>query len=185
MDDFIRWAKERLTDERLTHTRGVVALARSLSLAHGVDEIECNLAAWLHDALKAQDGSELLLRARDMGLPEDLTAPPFVLHATVMGRISMDRFGASEAVGEAISYHPMGRPNLGPVGKVTYLADKLEEGRRYPGVEVLREVARRDLDRGFHLTLEANVRFLVGEGRTPHPLSIRTLEAYRRRSTVD
>lgn len=179
------WIRKRLSAERLAHTEGAVDLAGRLARRHGVDVSLCEEAAWLHDGLKEESVDDLLAEARRLGLPEELSRPAFVLHAAVMGRLARERFQVSDAVVEAITYHPMGHPALGDVGKVTYLADKLEPGRSYVGVDELRRKAEGDLHEGFRLTLAANVRFLESAGRTPHPLSVMTLAMDQRRSTTD
>jgi predicted HD superfamily hydrolase involved in NAD metabolism len=55
---------------------------------------------------------------------------------------------------DAIRYHTTGKPNMTKLGKIVYLADKIESSRIYDGVEDLRYCAYKDIDKGFVRTLK-------------------------------
>ena len=70
-----------------------------------------------------------------------------------------------EEVLEAIRAHTTGRPGMGPLALVLYVADKIEPARDYPSVGRLRTLARLDLNgaaaeslRRAHDVLEADAR---------------------------
>lgn len=179
------WVRGKLSPERYHHVEGVVAMAEELSLRHGVDSGSSVWAAWMHDALKESSLDFLRTEARRLHLPDELCRPDFILHATVMGRVAKEHFGAPAEVSEAITYHPVGKVGLSPVGQVLYLADKLEAGRTYTGVEELREAARKDLIWGFYQTLKANVRYLESQGTPPHVFSLGALKDIERRMETE
>ncbi len=176
------WAEARLRPGRLVHVAGVAALADELASRYGEDPAPLRLAAWLHDLLKEEEGPALAEEAVRRQLPPELQAP-FLLHAAVMGARARDELGFPPELWEAITYHPIGRPGLGRAGEILYLADKLEVGRLYDGVEELRRLARRDLKAGLLATVEAIVAFeqsQSGPGRAVHPLTLAWMETLRR-----
>ena len=60
--------------------------------------------------------------------------------------------------------------------KILYLADGIEPGRDYPGVERLRRLAREDLDKALLFSLEQTIRYVKGRRIK---LDKDTLEAHR------
>lgn len=176
------WAEARLGPSRLAHVAGVAALADELASRYGEEPGPLRLAAWLHDLLKEEDVAALAEEAVRRQLPPELRAP-FLLHAAVMGARARDELGLPTELWEAITYHPIGRPGLGRTGEILYLADKLEVGRLYDGVEDLRRLARHDLMAGLLATVEAIVAFEQtesGPGRAVHPLTLAWMETLRR-----
>ena len=45
-----------------------------------------------------------------------------------------------EEIIDAIRFHTSGKPNMSLLGKLVFVADMVEEGRNYEGVEYLREL---------------------------------------------
>ena len=56
-----------------------------------------------------------------------------------------------------------------PLAKVVFLADMVEPGRDFPGVEELRRLARKDLDKAMLLAYSNTIRYLLDEGLLIHP----------------
>ena len=74
----------------------------------------------------------------------------------------------------AVSYHTTGRAGMSLLEKIIYIADAIEPGRNYPGVEDVRVLAWQDLDRACLLSLERTIDFVRGQGNF---LDSDTLEA--------
>ena len=82
---------------------------------------------------------------------------------------------SDEVILDAIRYHTTAKPNFSALGKLIYLADKLEEGRSYPCVEELRESVENNFEMGFIETLAHGMDYL----RTRNiEIDVLTLEAY-------
>ena len=56
--------------------------------------------------------------------------------------------------------------------KIIFLADLIEPGRDYPGVEKLRALAEKDLDRAVLKALDNNIIYIVTKGQLIHPNTI-------------
>ena len=59
------------------------------------------------------------------------------------------------------------------LAKVVYLADMIEPGRDFPGVEELRKLARKDLDKAMLLAYSNTICYLLEGGLLIHPHCIR------------
>ena len=81
-----------------------------------------------------------------MGEPE--RESPKLLHGPVAAELARRELGVEDTeVLDAIREHTTGRPGMGPLSLVLYVADKIEPARDYPSVENLRRLAHQDLDR--------------------------------------
>lgn len=181
MTDPARAARDRLSEGRFRHVLGVAKLAVELAERHGVDVGKARWCAFVHDLLKEEPIGWLREEARRRQVPPDLRQPDAILHATVMGALAREDFGAEEDAVEAVTFHPTAHPDLGRLGQILFLADKLEEGRHYPSVERLRESARRSLVGGMVDTLENLITHLESVGQKVHPLTGEALQSFRRR----
>lgn len=62
---------------------------------------------------------------------------------------------------KAIKYHTSGRPNMTLLEKIIYVADYIEPGRQFPGVEEVRELAKTSLDQALIKSLQNTITFLL------------------------
>ena len=82
----------------------------------------------------------------------------------------MHKYGvADQEILDGIMYHTTGIDGMSKLAKVVYLADMIEPGRDFPGVEELRKLARRDLDRAMLLAYRNTMRYLLEGGLLIHP----------------
>ncbi|MFS8512340.1 MAG: bis(5'-nucleosyl)-tetraphosphatase (symmetrical) YqeK, partial [Planifilum fulgidum] len=79
-----------------------------------------------------------------------------------------------EEVLNAIRSHTTGRPGMSLLEKVVFLADYIEPGRSFSGVEEVRRLAREDLDRAILKALDNTIVYLVERGFKVYPLTILT-----------
>lgn len=122
-------------------------------------------AAWLHDALRDADPERL----REGVLPELRDLPPPLLH----GPAAAERIGdvADPELRDAVRYHTVGHPSLGPLGRALYLADFLEPGRPFL-VEWRATLASRmpqEMDAVLVDVLDARIRHLLEERKAIRP----------------
>ena len=94
-------------------------------------------------------------------------------HGPVGALIAHSEFGIdNEDVLNAVRFHTTGRTNMSPLEKIIYVADKIEPGRDFPGVEQLREIAMKDIDEIMGACIHQSVLFLVSKGVPVFPDSI-------------
>lgn len=74
----------------------------------------------------------------------------------------------------AIEFHTSGRPNMTLLEKVIYVADYIEPGRHFPGVEEVRELAEKDLDSALIQSLKNTISFLLKKNQPVYPDTLAT-----------
>ena len=175
-DAFVRC---RISEERYGHILRVAGTAEELARAHGLDEDRARLAALLHDAARETESEEFLRIADEWGMPigEMERESPKLLHGPVAAELAERELGIQDGeVLEAIRIHTTGRPGMGPLALVLYVADKIEPARDYPSVGRLRELARKDLHGAAAESLRRAIAHNEERGRDTHPAGLQTLE---------
>ncbi|MBP2019947.1 putative HD superfamily hydrolase involved in NAD metabolism [Symbiobacterium terraclitae] len=165
----------RVTGERLAHTYRVLETARRLGRIHGADDGQVAVAALMHDYAKPLPPAALLAEAVRLGLTPDPVerAQPHLLHGPVAAALLAEEgLVTDREVLQAIASHTTGRAGMSLLEKVIYLADYVEPGRRFAGVEEIRAEAERDLDRALLGALNNSLVYLVRQGWLIHPASV-------------
>lgn len=181
IDDVYARLKKTLSKDRLIHTMGVVRSAAQLALWYDVDPIKARIAAILHDCAKVQKET-VVQWAEEYGL--DTTGIPLpALHGYVGAVKAYREYGVTdEDVLRAIAVHTLCAPSMTKLDKVVYLADKIEYGREFDGVEGIRIAAEYDLDSAVKLSIEHSFDYIVSKGCAIHP---NTLAAYKELKTIN
>lgn len=174
-----------LRPERLIHVLGVTHTAVQLAARHGLD-IELSAAAGLiHDRSKeippARIEEDLLHRGIE--IPEEDRPFPAIwhgLHAAVWLR--QDAGWASgpglDSLARAVEYHSTAEADLDPLGQLLFVADYLEPGRFFEGIEELRQLATRDLEMAYKSCLAAKCRYVIQKRQQSiHPRAIRAMKS--------
>lgn len=168
-----QWVETLLVPPRLDHVRGVVCTASDLAARYAPDEApRARLAAWLHDAAKPWTEAALLDYAERHNLPitPGDRQVPMLLHGAVGYALAVERFGLDDpAVREACAVHTTGAPEMSVLAKIIYVADMIEPGRSFSGVDELRAEAARDLDAALLGAASFKLRHLIRRQRTIDP----------------
>jgi predicted HD superfamily hydrolase involved in NAD metabolism len=173
------FARSRLSKERYEHTLRVADTAQDLALAHDLDADMARLAALLHDAAREMDPEVFLNLANKWRLqvedPERQS--PKLLHGPVAAELARREFGMdNEEVLQAVRAHTTGRPGMGPLALVLYVADKIEPARDYPSVGRLRKLAGEDLNEAAAESLRRAIAHNEERGKATHPASLKMLD---------
>jgi len=130
----LSYLQSTLSPERLIHSIHTAALCRELAHRFGLDPQKGYWIGLLHDAARELPPDELVKRTLSMGIQPDPVERenPVLLHGLVSAEIARFRFGIEEdELLEAIRHHTLGKPGLGPYGKVLYVADYIEPSRTF------------------------------------------------------
>ncbi|HBQ27312.1 MAG TPA: phosphohydrolase [Syntrophomonas sp.] len=167
--------KPRLSSRRLQHSLQVAVVARGLAENYGVDPEKAYLTGILHDYAKGMAASELLNIATTNNLFEHEvdSLVPDLLHAPVGAFLLKTELGLDdEEILRAVKNHTLGALNMSELDKIIYLADMIEPGRDFPGLERLKCITWRDLDEGMLFGLESTIKYCLDQQRIIHPLTI-------------
>jgi predicted HD superfamily hydrolase involved in NAD metabolism len=149
-----------------------------------VEKEKVYIAALLHDYAKDLKPEELLELADKNSL---LTChaekvQPDLLHGPVGAWLCRSEVGiADEAVLQAIRYHSTGHAAMNELDVVVYLADLIEPGRSYKGVEELREICDEDIYAGLLYAFDCTLLYVIEREMLIHPY---TIEARNRLLTI-
>lgn len=156
--------KKALTKNRYEHTLNVVKVAESLALRYHANVDKASHAALLHDCAKNFSDAQLIEYAEAQGLKIDPVTrlEPQLLHGPVGVLVAKSTYGVTDKqILNAIQNHTTGRKNMSKLEKIIYLADFIESGRTYPGVDELRIAAFEDLDKAVILALTNTIRHVA------------------------
>ncbi|MCD8293732.1 MAG: nicotinate (nicotinamide) nucleotide adenylyltransferase [Clostridia bacterium] len=165
--------RQYIKEKRWKHSVRVAILAAENCRRLGIFEEDAVIAGGLHDCAKytSLDSPDL----KGFVCPPDVPEP--VLHQFTGAYMAEHVFGITdENILDAIRYHTSGREDMSPLEKLLFLADMLEEGRDFEGVEHLREVFKQDLDRCLYESLKQQVAYLQSTGKPVYPLTERAYE---------
>lgn len=170
-DKYAEFIKKSLPEKRLKHTANVILTALCKAKELGLDKQKVILSAMLHDCAKYIDYK----RVKGFVLPKGVPAP--VVHSYLGEYIARNVLGVTDSdVLDAICYHTSGKPNMSTLAKLIFVADMIEEGRDYLGVEKLRELYYQgDFENCFIECLKEEVLHLLNKKEYVYKL---TLDAY-------
>ncbi|MGD6940909.1 bis(5'-nucleosyl)-tetraphosphatase (symmetrical) YqeK [Cytobacillus gottheilii] len=169
--------KEQLSEKRYIHTIGVMETAIELAKKYKADEKKAEIAAIFHDYAKFRPKDEMKSIIIEQKMPADLLLHHSELwHAPVGAYLVKEEAGiADEEILDAIRYHTSGREHMTLLDKIIYVADYIEPGRKFPGVEEVRLSAQENLDAALKQAMSNTIIFLIKQGQAVYP---QTLEAY-------
>ncbi|PKB72796.1 MAG: hypothetical protein BZY75_05200 [SAR202 cluster bacterium Io17-Chloro-G7] len=161
------------------HIYRVRDIAKQLAPGHGIDPEVASLGMLAHDVARAMTDEELLDRAVALGLPIGTVEQtvPILLHGSVGAEILAKEDGlADSSVHQAVFWHTTAHPDLDSLGKLVFLADKLDPKKiaAYPYQPYLKQLAMEDLDKAVLEFLSRETVSLVSRGLMVHPKAVET-----------
>ncbi len=170
-DKYTEFIKKYLPLKRVKHTADVVICALKKAKELGLDEKKVRVAATLHDCAKYMDYQKV----SGFTLPDYVPAP--VVHSFLGAFVAEKALGITdEEVLDAIRYHTSGKADMSLLGKLIFVADMLEEGRNYDGVDVLRALYEKDdFEKCFVECLKEEFLHLINKKQN---IYVETINAY-------
>ncbi len=147
-------------EKRVRHIRGTEEEAVRLARRWGADETLARRAGILHDCTKYLELEEQLALCKQYGVQLDELEQRMVklLHSKTGACIARAVFGEPDEVFWAIYWHTTAKADMTTLEKILYVADYMEPNRDFDGVERLRELAYRDLDKALLLGVDTTIQ---------------------------
>jgi predicted HD superfamily hydrolase involved in NAD metabolism len=163
--------KANLSKERFEHTLRVKDTAIELAEKYSAPVDLVTTAALFHDYAKDMEKEYLKHLILTYQLPEDLLQYHFELwHGPVASKLIEEQFNiTNKDVKNAIYYHTTGRANMSLIEVIVFVADYIEPGRNFPGVNEVREDAKKDIYVAARNALKNTIHFLLNKDATIHP----------------
>lgn len=134
-NEYTQYILSNLPYKRIKHTADVVVCALKRAGELGLDKEKVVTACTLHDCAKYRDYKMV----EGFILPDGVPAP--VVHAFLGAYVIEKELGITDTeIIDAVRYHTSGKADMSLLGKLVFVADMVEEGRVYDGVEKLREL---------------------------------------------
>ncbi len=171
------YLKEHLTESRYNHTLSVVETAVRLAQIYKVDKNKAEIAALAHDIAKNMTIYDLksIIDENNIKLSYDEEKTPELWHSIVGPILGKKIFQIEdEEILSAMRWHTTGKENMSQLEKVIYIADMIEPGRSFPGVDLIRKESFNDLDKGILQGLTHTIKYLLDKG---FPIDINSIKA--------
>ena len=160
--------KADLSKSRYEHSINVMSSAIELAKCYGLDEDKAAIAGLFHDCAKYEslDKARRMLKKYKLEDNEDLKNSKQLIHSYLGPFVAMDEYNITDnEILSAIKYHTTlnSQPTL--LEKVIYMADVIEVGRYFEGIEEIRDLAFKDLDKAVLMSLEFTIVDLIRKRR--------------------
>lgn len=166
--------EKQMKPSRFQHVLRVEACSIQLAEKYGASVEACSLAALLHDYAKehaAESMKEIVLSERMDS--EMIGYGSEIMHGPVGAYYAETVFGIKdEAILDAIRQHTIGGETMTLIGKVLFIADYIESGRAFKGVDEARRLAEDSLDEAAYFKIEKTIIHLVKKELPIYPGTI-------------
>lgn len=180
-NEILEKLKTELDPERFKHSLRVERTAEALARKHQVSVQKASLAGLLHDYARKFSRKELLKQAKKHRQKIDPISKlePKLLHAGLSALLAKRIFGiTSSEILKAIRRHTVGTPAMTKLEKIIYLADHIEEGRKFSGIKKVRAWADKNLDRAVFESASNTLKYLLVNNLPVHPGTVATRNYY-------
>jgi predicted HD superfamily hydrolase involved in NAD metabolism len=185
MDSIYSYIEKHCSDNRKEHIDGVVSTADDLAMRYGADKNKTKLAALCHDLYRGVKDDALNIYVKQLGLPKKYLDNANLAHAKIAAEMIKKDYGIEdEDVLNAVRYHTTGRAGMSNLEKVIFLADSIEPGRNYPGVDEIRQVAKTNLDRACLMCLERTIDYINKKGYFLDPDTLDAREWFLKKEII-
>jgi len=161
--DIVTEVQKQMKASRFQHVLRVEACAVLLAKRYGAPAEACSLAALLHDYAKEHDAKKMQEIIHSEGLDTELADfGSEIMHGPVSAYYAEKRFGITNLdILNAIRQHTIGGEEMSLIGKILFVADYIEAGRTFKGVEEARELAEKSLEDAAYYKIQKTIIHLV------------------------
>ncbi|WP_026886245.1 bis(5'-nucleosyl)-tetraphosphatase (symmetrical) YqeK [Clostridium beijerinckii] len=158
------YLKSNLLEKRYMHTLGVSDTAKRLAKLNGVSEKKAEIAGLAHDVAKnlsidrmreiMKENNVIIsdIEEKNMNLWHSIVAP-----IEAKGKLGID----DDEILDAIRWHTTGKEDMSILTKIIYIADMIEPGRNFDGVDEIRRATFESLDKGVYFGLTSSIKILL------------------------
>ena len=160
-EELMQKVQMRMSERRFKHVLGVEETAIALAGKYG-----CSLE---------KDDEFILVIKRDGYDPALLHYGNAIWHGLVGASFVERELGITdEEILHAIRVHTTGAAEMSLLDKIIYVADYIEPGRSFPGVQDAREIAFLDLDEAVAFETKHTLAHLIEQEQQIYPKTIET-----------
>ncbi len=163
--------KNTLSEKRFNHSKGVAKRAAELASMYGEDMETARKIGIAHDIAKEMPKEEALKYAKENKIVFDEIEQneKGLWHSKLGAAIAVEKFGFTEDMAEAITYHTTGNINMNTMDKIIYVADKTDETRSIIDRNEAVEISNNNLDEGVLYIAKFMMQYSLTKNSLIHP----------------
>lgn len=172
----VQQVQMQMSEARFEHVLGVEQSAIALAKRYGCSVEKASIAALTHDYAKERSADEFRFIIENKGFDLNLLRwGNAIWHGFVGAYFVEHELGITDHdILEAIRLHTTGAPQMSLLSKIIYVADYIEPGRDFPGVEEARRLAVLDLNQAVAFETKQTLQYLIGKNVPIYPKTIET-----------
>ncbi len=172
--------RKKLSEARYEHSLSVSYTCVCLAMRYGYPLDKAEVAGLLHDCAKCYADSEFVHKCAKHGilLTEEEKKAPSVIHAKYGAWMAREKYGIhDEEILSAIACHTTGKPDMGLLDKILYVADYIEIRRdKAANLPEMRRLAFTDLDEAVYQITRGTLTYLESRNMPIDSMTRRTYE---------
>lgn len=174
--ELVKAISAKLKEKRFEHVLRVEETAIALAEENGVDLEKASIAGLVHDYAKQRTDKEFVNMIKKHQLdPDLLNWGNAIWHGVVGAEFIRDELQIyDEDILNAVRFHTTGAVMMTPLAQVVYMADYIEPGRDFPGVDEARQITHNDLAAGVVYQTKQTLSYLVQKNAPVYPATIAT-----------
>ena len=164
IEEIKSYLKENLKEKRYTHILGVADTAKKLARINGVSEEKAEIAGLAHDIAKnlSKERMQEIIKENNLVLSDVEKNNSDLWHSIIGPIVAKEKLNIDDKeILSAMRWHTTGKEDMSTLEKILYIADMIEPSRNFDGVEEIRELTFKDLDKGVFLGLTHSIKFLL------------------------
>lgn len=158
--------RKLLGEKRFTHSVSVMEESVRLAKQFGADTEKCRLAGLLHDCAKELTPQQYRWMGLEMEASEAYDGKEVLLHGEAGAILAKSRYGIEDPeILEAIRCHITGRPGMGLVAQIVFVADYTEANRQGAFFDAVRdEIKAGSLDGAILRECNNTIQYILSRG---------------------
>jgi predicted HD superfamily hydrolase involved in NAD metabolism len=171
------YLKKNITEERYQHSWQVSNLSEKIASYYKVSSQKAKLLGLIHDCAKdyTKDELKLFIEKYKINLTKTEENIPGLWHAYVGAEMARYLFDIQDQeLLDAIKYHSTASRRLTLLGKILYIADKIEPDRKETGLNKARKMIWNDIDLTMLELLNREIKSLICRNLIIHPETLYT-----------
>lgn len=179
-DQLVTQVKAQMSAKRFAHVLRVEEMALALAEHYQVDKQLATIAALTHDYAKERPDKDFLTVIDEEHLDPALKSwGNNVWHGVVGAElVAKELHIYDERILTAIRQHTIGGAAMSRLSQILYMADYIESGRTFPGVEEVRALAFTDLAASVGWQTQHTLNYLITQKLPVYPGTLQTYNVW-------
>ena len=185
-EELIEKLNNALTQSRFEHVLRVEQMSIELAKKNDVDVEKASVAGLCHDYAKQRPDDDFIQVIKKYRLDDLLLQyGNAIWHGEVGYLMVQNELGVTDIdILNSIKHHTTGAKYMSKLEQIVYMADYIEMGRDFPGVEEAREITFNNLADGVAYQTKHTLQYLISANKPVYPKTIDTYNEWVNGSNI-